>query len=61
MKKDRVVLIGDEFWDFIGGAGTYQSFIDEINILGKDYKKTIYKDFLGIDVPDEFDSQSFML
>jgi len=30
MKTDRVVLIGDEFWDFIGGKGTYQLFIDEI-------------------------------
>ena len=28
MKTDKSVLIGDEFWDFLGGKGTYQMFID---------------------------------
>jgi len=36
MKEDEVVLIGDEFWEKIGGAGTYQSFIDAVNEIGKD-------------------------
>lgn len=30
MKKDKVVLIGDEFWDLVGGMGTYQLFITEL-------------------------------
>jgi hypothetical protein len=34
MKTDRNVLIGDDFWDLIGGEGTYQMFITEINKLG---------------------------
>ena len=42
MKQDKVVLIGDEFWDFIGGKGTYQLFITELNKLGIDYRKRIY-------------------
>jgi hypothetical protein len=49
MKKDNAVLIGDEFWDFIGGKGTYQLFIEEINKLGKAYKDRIYKEYLGIE------------
>ena len=49
MKKDKVVLIGDEFWDFIGGKGTYQLFIDEVNKLGIEYKDRIYREYLGID------------
>jgi len=49
MKADKVVLIGDEFWDFIGGKGTYQLFIDEINKLGTEYKDRIYREYLGID------------
>lgn len=55
MKKDSSVLIGNEFWDLIGGEGTYKMFIEEINKLGKNYKQRIYKDFLGIDAPEGFD------
>lgn len=51
MKEDAVVLIGNEFWDLIGGTGTYQNFITEVNKLGADYKERIYKDFLGIEPP----------
>lgn len=49
MKEDSVVLIGNDFWDFIGGIGTYQSFISEVNKLGTVYKERIYKEYLGID------------
>ena len=53
MKNDKVVLIGDEFWDFLGGSGTYQQFIDVINSLGKKYRARIYKEFLGIEPPED--------
>lgn len=43
MTHDRSVMIGEEFWDFIGGKGTYQCFITEINKLGIAYKERIYK------------------
>lgn len=49
MKTDDSVLIGDEFWEFVGGPGTYQSFLDEINTLGADYRERIYREFLGIE------------
>jgi hypothetical protein len=51
MRQSPVVLIGNEFWDFIGGKGTYKNFIDVINNLGKEYKIRIYKEFLGIEPP----------
>ena len=54
MHEDESVLIGDEFWDMIGGEGTYKNFIKEINLLGKDYKERIYKEFLGIEPPANF-------
>ena len=52
MKRDPSVLIGDEFWDFIGGDGTYRIFISEINALGREYRERIYREFLGMEPPD---------
>ncbi len=51
MQKDKTVLIGNEFWDLIGGKGTYQNFITEINLLGKEYRERIYREFLEIEPP----------
>jgi hypothetical protein len=51
MRNDPVVLIGDEFWEHIGGLGTYQSFISAINEIAPKYKERIYKEFLGIEPP----------
>lgn len=51
MKEDRVVLIGDEFWEHIGGIGTYQSFIDAVNEIAPVYRNRIYREFLGIEPP----------
>ncbi|MBI5401070.1 MAG: TdeIII family type II restriction endonuclease [Candidatus Yonathbacteria bacterium] len=53
MKKDKVVLIGNEFWEKIGGVGTYQAFIDAVNEIGKEYKDRIYREFLGMEPPEE--------
>ena len=55
MINDESVLIGEELWNLIGGKGTYQNFIAEINKLGVEYKERIYKEFLGIDPPEGFD------
>jgi len=49
MKEDKVVLIGNEFWEKIGGLGTYQSFIEAVNEIGKEYRDRIYREFLGIE------------
>uniref|UniRef100_UPI0040476244 TdeIII family type II restriction endonuclease n=1 Tax=Mariniflexile sp. TaxID=1979402 RepID=UPI0040476244 len=54
MHTDESVLIGDEFWELIGGVGTYNNFIKEINLLGKEYRERIYREFLQIEPPQNF-------
>jgi len=56
MQKDEVVLIGNEFWDKIGGVGTYNAFISAINEIGVEYKIRIYREYLGIEPPADFNS-----
>jgi len=51
MKEDKVVLIGDEFWEKIGGIGTYRAFIDAVNEIGAGYRERIYQEYLGIEPP----------
>ena len=51
MREDKVVLIGNEFWERIGGLGTYQAFIEAVNEIGPEYKDRIYREFLGIEPP----------
>lgn len=58
MTSDDSVLIGEEFWDFIGGKGSYKKFISEINKLGKEYKERIYREYLGIEPPKGFDNDT---
>ncbi|MDO8840715.1 TdeIII family type II restriction endonuclease [Methanocalculus sp.] len=55
MKHDDVVLIGDEFWETIGGAGTYNAFISAVNEIGVEYKERIYREYLGIEPPKTYD------
>lgn len=52
MKEDKTVLIGDEFWEQIGGIGTYQAFIEAVNEIGTVYRNRIYREFLGIEPPE---------
>ncbi|MCC6802655.1 MAG: TdeIII family type II restriction endonuclease [Anaerolineae bacterium] len=58
MMNDEVVLIGDDFWNKIGGEGTYKAFIDAVNAIGEEYKEQIYREYLGIEPPaDAFDTK----
>lgn len=57
MRKDKSVLIGTEFWELIGGEGTYENFIKEINLLGRDYRERIYLEFLGMEPPADFERE----
>jgi len=52
MKNDPSVLIGSEFWDLIGGEGTYEAFITSVNALGTEYRERIYREYLGIEPPE---------
>ncbi len=53
MKQDKVVLIGEEFWEKIGGLGTYKAFIEAVNEIGQEYKDRIYREYLGIEPPPD--------
>jgi hypothetical protein len=55
MKNDISVLIGEEFWNLIGGDNTYSTFTSEINKLGKEYRDRIYREFLCVDPPKDED------
>ena len=51
MKNDKVVLMGNEFWEKVGGIGTYTAFIEAVNEIGREYKEIIYREYLGIEPP----------
>lgn len=55
MKHDVSVLIGEEYWNMIGGEGTFDFFIKEINKLGVSYRERIYREYLGIEPPKGYD------
>lgn len=57
MQEDSCILIGNEFWELIGGKGTYHNFIKEVNLLGKEYRERIYREFLEIEPPANFDEE----
>ncbi|MBQ6771169.1 MAG: TdeIII family type II restriction endonuclease [Bacteroidales bacterium] len=57
MRHDPCVLIGEELWDMIGGKGTYQMFIKELNKIGVEYKERIYREYLGIEPPEGFNKE----
>ncbi len=51
MRADPSVLIGGDFWDLIGGAGTYENLVREVNSLGKNCRERIHTDYLGTEKP----------
>ena len=53
MQNDTAVLIGREFWEKIGGEGTYQAFIEAVNEISGEYRERIYREFLGIEPPPQ--------
>ena len=55
MRQDESVLIGNEFWEKVGGLGTYQAFLDAVNEISAEYKVRIYREYLGIEPPVHFD------
>lgn len=58
MREDEVVLIGEEFWEKVGGLGTYKAFIEAVNEIGQEYKERIYREYLGIEPPqDAYESE----
>jgi hypothetical protein len=48
IQEDESVLIGDDFWDLVGGGGVYDNIMKEINLFGEESKERICKEFLDI-------------
>ncbi|EHQ36987.1 TdeIII family type II restriction endonuclease [Methanoplanus limicola] len=61
MKNDEVVLIGNDFWDYIGGKGTYEAFISAVNEIGPKYREKIYREYLAISPPKGYNSEFDLL
>lgn len=59
MVNDGSVLIGEEFWNLIGGKGTYKGFVSGINKLGTSYKERIYREFLGVEPTEKINNYTF--
>lgn len=46
MRSDRVVLIGGEFWDRVGGPGTWESMLEVAEEVGADLRERILNEYL---------------
>ena len=46
MRRDRVVLIGAEFWDRIGGAGTWEAMLEVAEEVGEHLRQRILDEYL---------------
>lgn len=55
MINDQSVLIGDEFWDFVGGEGTYIEFVQILTNMGERYHRQIYTEYLGLELPENYE------
>ena len=48
IQEDAPVLIGDYFWNLIGGEGIYHEITKQINLFGERSKKRICKEYLEL-------------
>lgn len=46
MRHDPVVLIGEEFWDYIGGDGTFEALISLFEEVGEQGRRRIESEYL---------------
>jgi len=41
LEKGKELLVGDEYWDFLGGKGTFIQLLDLFDLVGKKFKEKI--------------------
>jgi len=46
MRRDQVVLIGAEFWDRVGGVGTWESMLEVAEEVGEHLRKRVLGEYL---------------
>ncbi len=49
MNNDEVVLIGEEFWERLGGPGTLAELLTLLHEVGAPLKERIRREYLGLD------------
>lgn len=49
MRREKVVVMGKEFWHILGGTGTYEELITIFKEVGTITKERIRKEYLGLD------------
>lgn len=49
MRADEVVLMGDDFWDRLGGSGTLDEVFEILEAVGAPLRERIRRDYLGLD------------
>lgn len=49
MRSDSVVLIGPDFWDKVGGPGTWDDLMRLLGELGENLRDRIRREYLGLD------------
>lgn len=48
MNNDQAVIMAKDFWDLLGGEGTYEALIKTFEEVGNEYKGKIRKEYLGL-------------
>jgi hypothetical protein len=43
LERGKDILVGKEYWDFIGGEGTYEELLEIFELVGKKYKDKIHQ------------------
>ncbi len=41
LEKEEEFLVGEEYWDFLGGKGTLKDLLEEFDLVGKKFKEKI--------------------
>lgn len=41
LEKGEEFLVGDEYWDFLGGKGTFKNLLEEFDLIGKKFREQI--------------------
>lgn len=41
LEKKKELLIAEEYWDFLGGRGTYRQLLKEFDFVGKKYRRKV--------------------
>jgi hypothetical protein len=49
MRSDSVVLIGPDFWDKVGGPGTWNDLMRLLGEVGENLRDRIRREYLGLD------------